>query len=185
MPIQDEEGVFLEANAILDYGQIRDLDVQSPQFKDFLIELIKLLNQITDVVNIKDTGKYELSEFITGQILYPDTALTSSSTTTPAYRPLHRQVYFFAALANNGTVQQAHGIDINNDFSFISIYGAATKPTTGAPPANGSFIPLPYASKTDSENIAVYLDETNIYITTGDDRTMYTKCYVIVSYVKE
>jgi len=178
MPDQTDEGVFLSTNTLLDPSQITDMDVNSNNFKDFLINLVKTINEISSVVNIKDSGKYELSEFITGQILYPDPATDSTTTTPPTYRPIYRKVFFFDALANNGTVEQLHNITIDNNVNFLMIRGAANDPGT-------SFIPLPYASKTDSENIAVYLDSTKIYITTGDDRTGYTDVKVVVLYTKE
>ena len=74
-------------------------------------------------------------------------------------------------------LQVPHEISIASPKSAVRIYGAATN-TAGT-----SWIPLPYSSTTLNQNIAVYIDGTNINIEVGIDRDTYTKCYVVIEYI--
>lgn len=134
------------------------------------------LNLMSLVLNTKDTGYYPLTEFINGQLWFPDPALSSSTATAPTYRQVYRKVINTGALPNTGTSSVAHGITITATTSFTRIYGAATDPST-------TFIPLPYASPVDAENIALYVDAVNVNITTGNDRTGFTTSYVVLEWI--
>jgi hypothetical protein len=135
------------------------------------------LNQMSLVLNTKDTGYYPLTEFVCGQLYFPDPTLTSASTTTPVWRQVFRKVINFGALPNTATKTVAHGITITATTSFTRIYGVATDPST-------SFLPLPYSSATANDVIEVWVDATNVNIKVGKDRSGYTTCYVVLEYLK-
>ena len=136
------------------------------------------LNQMSLVLNTKDTGYYPLTEFVCGQLYFPDPTLTSASTTTPVWRQVFRKVINFGALPNTATKTVAHGITITATTSFTRIYGCATDPST-------SFLPLPLCSTAAlANNITLYADATNVIISTGIDRSGYTTCYVVLEYIK-
>lgn len=136
------------------------------------------LNQMSLVLNTKDTGYYPLTEFVCGQLYFPDPTLTSASTTTPVWRQVFRKVINVGTLPNAaGTKTILHNIDIAVGFKFTRIYGVATDPST-------SFLPLPYSSATANDVIEVWVDATNVNIKVGKDRSGYTTCYVVLEYIK-
>lgn len=179
-PDQLGPGAFIPLTDIFDSQHIYELEVGSPEFKEFLVRLRQSMNDIAMVLNIKDTGYYVDQEFVNGQAWFPNPALTSTTSQTPVLRQVFRKVINFGTLPNAGTTTVAHGIDINAAvaFSFTRIYGTATDPNT-------EFIPLPYASPTDADNIELSVDVTNVSITTGSDRTGFTTTYVVLEYIKQ
>ena len=85
------------------------------------------------------------------------------------------------SLPNAGTTSVPHGINITADtsFTFTRIYATASQ-------VNVSFLPIPYVSVANiMDNIEINVDNTNVNITTGSDRTNYTFCYVILEYIKQ
>ncbi len=130
---------------------------------------------MTITLNKKETGLYEEFETATGQLYFKDLTATD-----PQKRNVSRVVVNFGALPNTGTKTVAHGITFPtpNTYSAVNIYAAATDPT-------GIInIPIPYASPTLANNIELLIDATNISITTGSDRTAFTKCYVVFEFIK-
>lgn len=179
-PPQLGPGAFVPLTDIFDAQRIYDLEVGSDEFKEFLVRLRQSMNDIAMILNIKDTGYYVDQEFVNGQAFFPDPTLSSTTSQTPVLRQVFRTVVNFGTLPNTGTTTVAHGIDIVAAvaFTFTRIYGAATDPNT-------EFIPLPYASPTDADNIELSVDATNVIITTGSDRTAFTTTYVILEYIKQ
>lgn len=170
-------GSFVQTTQVWDISQIYELNANSPEFKEFLVLLYQQLNQVATVLNTKDSGFYDTSQFVNGQILFPNPTLNSSSSTTPVFRQIQRLVINFGPLPNTATKSVAHGITITAATTFTRIYATANDPST-------SFIPIPYASNTAGQSIELNVDATNVNITTGSDRTAYTTCYVILEYVQ-
>lgn len=181
MAIDTKIGSFLPTTQIFDIENLDNIKLNSPEFKDFLVRLRHIINEMSIVINTKETGIYDLTEFVTGQVWFPDPALSSQTSQLPRQRQVFRKSINFGALPNTGTTNVAHGITFpaSNTYSFIKIYGAATDQT------GGSYLPLPYASPTAANNIELSVDNTNISITTGSDRTAYTICWVVLEYIKE
>lgn len=171
-------GMFIPTTNVWDVSQIYQTDVNSDMFKELIVLLYQNINQISVVLNMKDSGYYNTQEFVNGQLYFPNPALSSASTTTPVFRQVYRRVINFGALPNAATKSVAHEIPFNSAFTVTRIYGAATDPV------NLSYIPLPFAAITDNENIKLEVDATQVHITTGIDRTAYTFCYVVVEYLK-
>lgn len=177
-PNQANPGAFVPTTNIWDPSEIYSTEVTSPEFKELLVRLYQNLNNMSLSLNIRDAGYYDRTEFVCGQLYFPNPALSSASAKAPAYRQVFRKVINFGTLPNTATTSVAHGLTITSGFTFTRIYGCATDPST-------SFIPIPFAAPTDSENIKIDVDTTNINITTGSDRTGYTVCYVVLEYIKE
>ena len=140
----------------------------SPEFEDGLNNTYK---KIADAVNTKEGALYIPTEQATFQLYF-----------TPGdpqkNRPTYRMVVDFGALPNAGAKTVAHGILFDSQFTTTRIYASATDPT-------GLFyIPLPYASPTLADNIELSLDGTNVIITTGSDRTNFTRCTVVIEFLK-
>lgn len=82
-------------------------------------------------------------------------------------------------LPNNANTLVAHGI--SRPFTVVSLYGAANDPSGGSE----LNIPLPFTNISFTvNNVMVFVDATDISITTGTDRTNFTDNYVILEYVK-
>lgn len=180
MPYENEQGAFLPTTDIFDRPLIDEIDINSQEFKDFLVRLYQTTNNIANVVNIKDSGFYVETEFVNGQIWFPNKSLNSKTSQAPDYRQVFRKVIDFGALKNAaGNTPIAHGITITNNLTFTRIYGT-TSNTAGS-----LYRPIPYASATANEIIELWVDATNVNITVGKDQSAYTTCYVILEYIKQ
>jgi len=175
---QEQIGSFVPTTNVWDPSEIYDVEVTSPEFKELLVRLYQNLNTMAIVLNVKDSGYYDTSEFVTGQKFFPLPGLTSQSSTTPDFRQTYRKVINFGALPNTGTTNVAHGITCDASTIFTRIYGVATDP------AGFSYLPLPYASSTAANNIELSVDNTNVTIITGSNRAAYTITYVILEFLK-
>lgn len=180
MAVDTRVGAFIPIIEVFEIENLKQIDINSPEFKDFLVRLRQIFNNHAMVINIKDTGIYDPTEFVCGQIYFPNPAYTSQTPRKPIERQVYRKVINFGALPNTATKTVAHGITVpaSNTFSFTRIYGASTDQTAG------SYLPLPYASTTLINNIELSVDNTNISITTGIDRTAWTITYIILEYIK-
>lgn len=164
--------------------QIYDLGKDNVNAEDFTVRLRQNFNNIVMALNIKDSGYYSQEEFVNGQLFYPDYSRVDSASSAPAtFRQVFRKVIDTGALPNAGTSTTAHGITTlpaagNTTFIATRIFGCATDPV------NRLFIPLPYSSPTLNQNISVYWDNTNVYITTGINMTAYTVSQCVLEYIK-
>lgn len=142
--------------------------VGSPEFEDGLNNTYK---RIADAVNTKEGALYIPTEQSTFQLYF-----TPSDPQT--LRPTYRMVVDFGALPNTSTKTVAHNIDFTTEFSVTRIYGAATDPV------NLVYIPLPYSSPTLANNIELFVDGTNVTVTTGSNRSAFTRCTIVIEYLK-
>jgi hypothetical protein len=174
----NDPGAFIATTSLFDTQNIQELNINSQEFKSFLVNLQQQLNNVALLLNIKDTGYYSLEEFLCSQAYFPDPSLSSQTAADPVLRQVFRKVINFGGLPNAGTTSVAHGITIDANTCITRLYGAATDPST-------TFIPLPYASTTLVNNIELNADATNINITTGIDRTGFTKCFVVIEWIAQ
>jgi len=195
-PNQLGPGSFVPTTNIWDVSEIYSTSVTSDEFKELLVRLYQNLNIMSLNLNIKTTGYYPLTEFVTGEAFFPnpDTTLTTSSGINRGLRQVFIKVINFGALPNTGTKKIAHGISIRtktvspgpppltteSGYTFIDIYGTASD-TTGA-----NYIHLPYASTTAlNQNVSLDVDATDVIVTTGTNRSNYDTTYIILKYIKE
>ena len=144
-------------------------------------EVISLLyKRIASAVNTKEGSLYSTQEFGNFQLYF-------TIGNPQVFRNVYRKVVNFGALPNTATKSVAHGIagidpggGNPSTFSFTHIYATASDQSAGAE----SFIPIPYASPTLANNIELRVDQTNVYITTGSNRSNYTICFVVLEYTK-
>lgn len=175
---QGAASALLSLSEVYDTTLLNDLDPKSQEFKIFLARLQERIGKIALGVNVRDAGYYRLTEFINGQLFFPDPALTATSATAPTDRAVFRLVVNFGALPNNTTKTVAHGLTVTSGYTFTRMYGTASIP-------GSSFLPIPYASATAANIIELSADGTNVSITTGKDLTAYTTCYVILEFIKQ
>jgi hypothetical protein len=173
-------GMFVPLTSVWEIQQIRELSVNSPEFKDLLVKLYQTVNNIAISLNKKDTGYYSDIEFVCGQVFFPDPALSSSTPQSPTYRQVFRKVINFGTLPNAGVQSILHGIDTTQNVTFTRIYGVATDST-----APKFFYPIPFASPVAlNQNIEITVDATHVNIRTGVDRTNFDRCFVVIEWIK-
>lgn len=86
---------------------------------------------------------------------------------------IYKKTIDIGALPDTGTKTVAHGIT-----GFVMLIDVAGNFSDGTNSA-----PLPYSSPTTTKNIQIYVDDTNINIVTGEDRSSYNG-YVTLYYTK-
>jgi len=172
-------GQFIPTTSNVDVSQIYEVNVNSEEFKELLVRLYQTVNNIAMATNIKDSGYYLTTEFVTGALLF-DPANNPNN-----LRPIYRVEIDFGALPAAGTKSVAHGIpDITvagtTTFSAVKILGGSVNPSTSVS------IPIPYASGTAADNLEITIDATNVNITTGGtDYSAWTRTYIMFEYVKQ
>jgi hypothetical protein len=177
-PNGEQFGSFVQTTQVWDVAQLQDIEVTSPQFKELLIRLYQQIGNIAVVLNTKDSGLYQLSEFVNGQIWFSNPALNSSTQQSAQTRQDLRKAFIFGPLPNTGVLVIPHGIKCTPMTTFTRIYGTASD-TTGL-----NYISLPYPSVTAGSNIELSVNGTNITITTGSNRSNFNICYVVLEYLQ-
>ena len=175
--VRQTQGFLVPTTDVWNVGPIYDLEISEP-FKDILVRLYQNLNNMSLSLNARDVGYYDTQEFLNSQVFFPNPANNSSTPTLATYRAVFRKVINFNGLPNTALKSVPHGILCLPSTSFTRIYATATDPV------NFDYIPIPYASPTLANNIELNVDGTNVNITTGSDRTLFTICYVILEYLQ-
>lgn len=175
------KGYFLPTTQSWDSTELYEADVNSKKFKELIVRMSQNLGLMAQQVNQKSSGVYDTQEFASGDTFFPSPSNSSAGSTFAAPRPVFRKVINMLPtgnLPNAGTLTVAHGLTLPSNFIGVELRGTATN-SSGT-----SMIPLPYASPTAANNIELSLDATNVYIITGSDRTSYTRCYVVIEFLK-
>lgn len=156
------------------------ISMEMPKDPDQFREITSLFfKRIVDAVNKKEGSLYYPQELGNFQVYF-------TSGAPYVFRNVYRMVVDFGALPNAGIKSVAHGIQgINpasgpSTFSFTRIYATASNQTNAAE----SFIPIPWASASGTDNIQITIDATNVNITTTSNKSGYTITYVVLEYVK-
>ncbi len=169
-------GAYVVTTNVWDVSQLYSIDVKSPEFKELLVRLYQNINNIANVLNIKDSGLYPTSEFVTSQSYFPDPAFTSSSTTTPVFRPVFRLVINFPAGLGPGVTAINHNITITANYSFVKIYATASDNI------GFNYYPIPWASAAGATNIEIRVTATQVIIT-NNSGIVFTNCYAVLEYI--
>lgn len=175
------KGNFIPTTQSWDVTEIYQSDVNSPKFKELLVRMYQYLNLMAESVNNKTSGLYNSNEAASGDTFYPSASASSASDTRALPRPVFRRVLNMlptGTLPNTGTLTVAHGLTFNSSTTIVRLYGAANNA------AGTALIPIPYSSPVLVNNIELKADGTNVYIITGSDRTAYTKCNVVIEFLK-
>lgn len=164
---QQNTGSFVQTTQVWDIGQLYEVDVSSPEFKDLLVRLYQQINNISLVLNTKKSAYY-LQEIFNNSSQW----FNPNSTKPEMLRPGFHKVVLFGTV-NAGVNTQAHGINVTagGTITFTSISGAAndyTTPQSYALPNNG---------------ITLYVDATNVVINNGSGVT-FDNAYVVLEYME-
>jgi len=174
-PVPDS--ALIPTTAVYD---IEQLEIKEPGLKEFLVQLTQTVNNISLLMNMKDTGYYFLNEFANSQYFF--SAVGSVYSTQQEPRAVYRKVVWWnKPLPNAGTDTELHGIvGIDANFRFTRIYGCATKDSVPY-----IYLPLPFATPVLNSNIALVVDDTDVSITTAIDYSDFTSAFIILEYLKE
>lgn len=177
---------FNPSNAISSYLPV---NFQLPT-KETLLEFIsKRERETANILNIKENANYENFEILTGQQFFDSNSTPTLSTPTKK-RYIFRTVYNFGALPNNTTKTLAHGLTLDDGvhastWFFTKIHATAFNPSQGAEKAisfDGTYYDIAAGAVSNPMNL--FVDSTNINITTTSDRTAFTECIVTLEYMK-
>ncbi len=176
--MQDPLSVLLPTSNVWDPSQIYETEGIDEPLEELLVRMYQNLNQMSLAINLKDSAYYTTQEFVNNQQFFAPTG-----TDQTAYRDAFRVTVNFGALPSGAPPSKsvAHGIGPSSAYTATRIYAAATKPSTI------NWIPIPYVSATAiANNLQLDVDATNVTITTGGtDYSLYTKCIVVIEYIKE
>ena len=171
-------GAFVETNFIWDVQQIQQLDEITPEFKELLVRLYQNLGKMATVLNTKDTGIYQLTEFVNGQRFFSNPSYNSSSNVQPIPRPDYRMVVNFGALPNSSIKSVPHNIAVNSGTTFTRVYGASTNPGVAG-------VILPSFDPSDiTKPINCWPDNTNINVQTTSNMSAFTTTVIVIEYLK-
>lgn len=147
------------------------IDFPNPQEKVFLDVLTNTYKRIANSVNTREGSLYLLEEQATFQQYF-------TAGDPQRNRNTYRMVVDFGALPDTGPKPIPHNINFDSNFTTTRIYASATDPVAL------EYIPIPYASPTLTENIELSLNATHVIITTGSNRSAFTRCTVVIEYMK-
>jgi hypothetical protein len=172
-PSNVNPGWFLPTTEIIGTDLIIEAAKDNVLLQQVLIQVIKSIGNLNKTVNGKSTGIRALTEFVNGNTYYLGTNATTGLSS-------FIKMIDFGTISNIGVNTVPHGIDIsiNQNFTFVDIYGVATDPV------GLQYIPLPFASSSGTENIQLNVTATDIVITTPIDRSAFTRTLVFVEYLK-
>jgi hypothetical protein len=145
--------------------------------RPFIVEQLK---KISNAVNIREIGWFLDEELLSGKAFIPGLNNASDGGTSQQYRQILRKVIDFGPLPNNTFKAVPHGIAVDSNFTLIQMWAAATDPT------NLVALPIPFAAVPSANTpIQMFMNNTNIFITTSDNRSTYTRCFVFIEYIQE
>jgi hypothetical protein len=168
-------GSFVPTTNVWDVGEILAIPNLDPKLQEVLVRLYQNLNLMSIVLNTKDSGFYDLQEFVDGQLWFPNpnTPVSTFDTADSIYRQDYRQVVYFPALPNATFVQMPHNITVTASTFWTKIQGAATDQTTLVG------ISLPYVSLVLADGVQVDVNNTYVTITTAADYSQYSGIVVL------
>lgn len=172
-------GTTLPPTYVWDVQQINDLDI-SNNFKELLVRLYQNLNNISLVINTKESSYYTITgHFLNGQKWFanPNNSFGTSPYVAPQLRDGIRVTLIDIPLPNTATVSVPHGITCTPQTRIFLKYADAYN-STGT-----SFLTLPYASAVAANVIELSTDNINVNITTNSNRTDY-KAIVVLDYIQ-
>jgi hypothetical protein len=138
-------------------------------FDEFRVKFLELYRSISNNVNVRQIGVFDLQEFLTGEQWF--------TTGNPQVkRQTFRKAFEIGAIAAGATSTTAHGL--TNVTAYTHIYGTAITAVV-------DYRPIPYASATVVTNqIEIKVDATNITIINGATAPNITSAIVVLEYLK-
>ncbi len=135
--------------------------------------LYRDLNTMSISINNKTSGIYVETPVVDGNQWFN---IGQSNINSSQLRAEIRSIVNFGALPNTTTKSVAHNLSLSATTQVVNLYAVANNPTAV------TALKIPYAHPTAANNIALDIDATNVNITTGNDRTAFTNCYVVIEF---
>ncbi len=134
--------------------------------RPFIVEQLKRLAQ---AINVREIGYFLDQELLSGKSFIPGENNFLSGGSSQQFRAIFRKVIVFPGLTP-GVNTQNHLIEVDDNFSLIQLFGAATNSATftGEPIPNGSD--------------TISYDVDNIIITVA---AAYDRAWAIIEYMQE
>lgn len=144
-------------------------DVAPEKWEDARAFIVEQLKKLATAVNTREIGWYLDEELLSGKAFIPGSNNILDGGTSQQFRSILRKVIVFPVLTA-GVNTQSHGIMIDDNFTLIQLFGAATDAIafTGEPIPNGSD--------------TISYDATDIIITVASN---YTRAFAIIEYLQE
>lgn len=168
---QQNTGSFVQQTPIFDVSQLYQVEVTSPEFKELLVRLYQQVNNVSIVLNNKESSYYIQEEFANSKLFFPTTGTNQLD-----LRGAFRKVLFTNNLPA-GVTALNHAITIDANTSFVMIYGVAND-TIGF-----NYYPLPFASAGGATNIELRATNTQVIIT-NNSGIVFNVVYVVLEYLK-
>lgn len=139
--------------------------------------LVEQLKKISNAVNIREIGWLLDEELLSGKAFIP--SAINNTGEMQQFRTVLRKVIDFGALPDSSTKTVPHGIVVNDNFTLIDLWGAATDP-------NGLVsIPLPFVAQTVATSISLFMNSTDVIVTTHDVKSQFNRCFIFIEYCQE
>lgn len=158
---------FSPSNSIAPYLQTSIFFPE--EFEEFRVVFLQLYRSISNSVNSRQIGVFDLMEFLTGESWF-------TSGNPQVKRQTFRKVFEIGAINTGATSTTAHGI--TNITAFTHIYGTCVTDVV-------DYRPIPYASATAvNQQLEIKVDATNITIISGAAAPNITSAIVVLEYLK-
>lgn len=173
-------GSFIPTTNIWDPSELYSIEVTSPEFKELMVRLYQNLNNMSLSMNTRDAGFYALTEFVNGQVWFPDPNLSSQTQRTPTLRQDFRKVYNLGPLVGGIIATAPLDITLTSTTTFTRIYGVANDTT------NQIYYCLPFIDPIGAvDNIVLSVSGGNVTVTaTGAPYPNINQIYVVLEYLK-
>lgn len=144
--------------------------------KGFIVEQLK---RHANAINLREIGFFLDQELLSGKAFIPGINEATNGGSSQQFRTVLRKVIDFGTLPNAGTKSVPHEITFDANFTLVQMFASATDPT------NFLALPIPYDSAGGGDGIALFMNATNVVITTETNRSTYTRCFVVIEYMQE
>lgn len=178
LPSQLPAGPSLRTTSLLNVQEIYRITSNDVGMRDIMLKIYQDLSDILKVLNMKTTGIYFLEEAQNNDVYFANPSLSSTSTVQPSLRNVFYKTFNTGQLPNATTLVIPHNIPFSDAYTMVNYYGSATD-STGL-----NYVCLPYVSVTPADCIEVRVDGTNIYITTGSNRSNFDRSQIVLEYLK-
>jgi hypothetical protein len=175
---------FGPANSVVNFlAEEFQLPEEGEDFEEFYTQRER---DTASAINVREIGRYSLQEIVTGQTWFGSNSATQSNLPRFVFRKVLKWVDATNAnstnLPNNTTGSMAHGITLTSTGFFTNIYAESKNPS--ATSGQQKYIIIGFASPTAGESIAIWCDDTKVYIKTGNNRSAWTQTNIILEYIK-
>jgi hypothetical protein len=153
-------------------------DAIPDKWEDARAFVVEQFKKHGNAINAREIGFFLDQELLSGKSFIPGLNIVTDGGSTQQFRTILRIVVDFGPLPNAGVKTVPHGITFDANFTLIQLWASATDPT------NLTAIPIPFVSSTIAP-VQIFINATDIVITTTSNLSTYTRCFVFIEYIQE